>query len=770
MRGWLLGGLLPANFYLHGMVMKKRFVLAVSCVLTMALLAGGVVALFPSLCGNCGGAVGVASPADEAEGLFRRARELTRVTEGDSSVYTAASFPLFLRAAELGHADAQYVVGRCFEDGLEEAGVEKDSARAAEWYARAVAQGHALAMQALAECYLHGDGVPEDQKRAFDLLHRSLEAGNQGVLELLAYCYFYGWGVEPDGERAIEYDLRACEHGEGYLAFFWVDRDEAVCRMEAETPTVRGEMEQAAQLVYSQMRTYLASRLPGEELPKQPQQLLARCIGLARQGDGEAAYRVARCLEEGYYISGEDADVCGMDGYGALAYYGMALEAGFDASLYALGQMYECSSYIPKDEGLSDFWYERAAECGDGGAAQKVVSRPAGGVEDDAFARACCRASALNPASASDRRRVDGVIRSGKVSMGMLRFLAGQGNREVMAYLGECYELGLQGEKPDAVRAVLCYRRAAAQGSPRAQFRLGCCYAEGRGVPKDLQKAAVLFEQAARAEMMPDEAGDSAGDSDDEALPPPYYGALRALAHCYAQGLGVDQSLPRALELYLLAGAADEGGSLRDNSVPAVLADMVAGGRIPDDPGEPALRRLCARVLLYVYENSEVAEEVRLDVLQRAARLGEPRACFLLSGRYGAGEGVPRDAAKSLEWLQRSAACGGAEAALELARRYESGEGVGQDMQRAAACYRQAAEAGLEEAWLRWGRCLAEGTGVSRNAAEAVRWYKKAFYRRDPDSVPLLAECYEKGEGVQRNAGLAETLRQLLAQERKSAW
>lgn len=744
-------------------MMNKRSLFAVSCVLVTALLGGGVVAFFPSLCGNPGGAVGAVAAADEAEGLLRQARGLVKTTEEGSTVYTAASFSLFLRAAELGHADAQYAVGNCFFDGLEEAGVKKDAVRAAEWYAKAVAQGHALAMQALAGCYQHGYGVSEDQKRAFDLLHQSLDAGNQKVLESLAYCYFYGWGVEPDGEKAIEYGLRACEHGEGRLAFFWVDREEAVCRLEAGAPAVRGEMEKSARLVYSQMQTYLASRLPGEELPEQPQQVLARCIDLARQGDGEAAYRVARCLEEGYYID-DDEEVCGMDGDGALVYHGMALEAGFDASLFALGQMYECCPYVHRDKDLSDFWYERAAECGDGSAAEKVVSRLGELVMDDEFARACCRASALNPASALARLRVDEVIRSGKVSMGMLRYLAGRGNREVMAYLGECYEQGLRGEKPDAVRAAVCYRRAAALGSPRAQFRLGCCYAEGRGVPKDWQKAVALFEQAARAEMTPDEAGNTASVSDEDVLPPPYYGALRALAHCYAQGLGVERSLPRALELYLLAGAPGEGDSLRDNTVPAILAGMVAGGLIPEDPGEPALRRLCARVLLYVYENSEVAEGERLDVLQRAARLGEPHACFLLSRKFGAGEGVAQDAVQSLEWLQRSAACGGGEAAFELACRYESGGGVEQDLPRAAAYYRQAAEAGFAEAWLRWGRCLAEGIGVTRNAAEAVKWYKKAFYRRDPDSVPLLAECYEKGEGVQKNTGLAETLRKLLEQ------
>ena len=154
------------------------------------------------------------------------------------------------------YADAQYAVGKCYDAGLKEAGVQKNEIRAAEWYARAAAQGHALAMQRLADCYLGGMGVLEDAERGFDLLNQSLAAGNPGALKPLAYCYFYGRGVEPDGEKAIEYSLRACEHGDNCLSFFWVDREEFIFKAEASTPFVKGGMELAARYVCFQMRMY----------------------------------------------------------------------------------------------------------------------------------------------------------------------------------------------------------------------------------------------------------------------------------------------------------------------------------------------------------------------------------------------------------------------------------------------------------------------------------------------------------------------------------
>ncbi len=738
----------------------------ISCILAVAFVGGGVIAVAPSVCGDTRESAVVTPSSNEAERLVQQARSFVKTNEWGRTEYTAKSFPLFLRAAELGNAEAQYAVAECYFEGLEEAGVKENASLAAEWYAKAAAQGHAKAIEGLANCYEHGRGVEEDQPKAFELHKQALAAGNDDALGSLAYCYFYGWGVKPDGEKAIEYCLKACEHGGGNLEFFWVDREEAVFRMEASTPNVRGWAEKAARDVCRQLRAYLASCLPGEELSEQPQALLACGIELARQGDGEAAYRVARCLEEGYYM--EDGEVVGMDGERALIYHGMAVEAGFNGSLFALGQMYEYNHGIDRNSDTADFWYELAAERGSSEAAQRLAFKMTCEKIDDDAAYAGCRASALNPDSWSVRREAEEVIRSGKVSIEMLRYLAGQGNREVMAYLGECYEQGLQGVAKDAARAVLCFRRAAEQGSPLAQYRLGCCYAEGRGVEKDEQKAAALFEQATKAELASylSDTGRFLNDFGDS-LDAPYYGALRELANCYAQGLGVEKSIVRALELYLQAGREDANGQIVDNTIPAILAEMAAKGLIPENLANPAQRLVCGKALLYAYENCKLAEAESVALLQRAATQGDPRACFLLCQRFDAGSGVPQDTVKAFDWMHRSAASGGSEAAFQLALHYESGEGLEKDLTRAAAYYKQAAEAGYEEAWLRWGNCLVEGKGTAKNAAEGVKWYKKAFYKRNPESALLLADCYEKGVGVPQNAELAAELRKLLEPEQE---
>ena len=53
----------------------------------------------------------------------------------------------FRLAAMQGHSDAQFDLGRMFENGR---GVAHDRAEAARWYGMAAAQGHAVATEALA--------------------------------------------------------------------------------------------------------------------------------------------------------------------------------------------------------------------------------------------------------------------------------------------------------------------------------------------------------------------------------------------------------------------------------------------------------------------------------------------------------------------------------------------------------------------------------------------------------------------------------------------
>ena len=77
----------------------------------------------------------------------------------------AAAHDKLLPAAQAGNADAEELIGVLYASGL---GVERDDARAFEWYLRASMKGHAGAQSGVGWYYEVGRGMPEpDLVRAY---------------------------------------------------------------------------------------------------------------------------------------------------------------------------------------------------------------------------------------------------------------------------------------------------------------------------------------------------------------------------------------------------------------------------------------------------------------------------------------------------------------------------------------------------------------------------------------------------------------------------
>ncbi len=75
--------------------------------------------------------------------------------------------------------------------------------------------------------------------------------------------------------------------------------------------------------------------------------------------------------------------------------------------------------------------------------------------------------------------------------------LAENGNVKAQFNLGLCYHQG-KGVLKDPKRAAMWYRLAAKQGDPRAQYNLGLMYMKGVGVGEDYDQAGDLFLQAGK--------------------------------------------------------------------------------------------------------------------------------------------------------------------------------------------------------------------------------------------------------------------------------
>ena len=109
---------------------------------------------------------------------------------------------LYLRAANMGHAEAQSVIAYMYYIGQ---GVEKDLKLAFAWNRRAAELGNAAAKTTLAHLYTVGHGTPKDYALAMVWAGRAVVAGSVRGYCHLGNLHGNGFGVPKDDARAVKY-------------------------------------------------------------------------------------------------------------------------------------------------------------------------------------------------------------------------------------------------------------------------------------------------------------------------------------------------------------------------------------------------------------------------------------------------------------------------------------------------------------------------------------------------------------------------------------
>jgi TPR repeat protein len=99
------------------------------------------------------------------------------------------AFDLFTLAANRGHADAQFQLGRIREKGL---GVGKNQAEAFHWFQLAADQGHAEAQAGLGVFYMKAQGAPRDDTKALEWLRKGAAGGSSSAMYYLGVFYEEG--------------------------------------------------------------------------------------------------------------------------------------------------------------------------------------------------------------------------------------------------------------------------------------------------------------------------------------------------------------------------------------------------------------------------------------------------------------------------------------------------------------------------------------------------------------------------------------------------
>ena len=108
----------------------------------------------------------------------------------------------FAKGADRGHAGAQTYLGICYALGQ---GVEKDEAKAVEWFRKAAEQGDARAQLNLGLCFQEGVGLEKDEAEAVKWFRKAADQGDPGAHISLGICYADGRGVEADEAEAFRW-------------------------------------------------------------------------------------------------------------------------------------------------------------------------------------------------------------------------------------------------------------------------------------------------------------------------------------------------------------------------------------------------------------------------------------------------------------------------------------------------------------------------------------------------------------------------------------
>lgn len=116
------------------------------------------------------------------------------------------------KAAEFGHADAQYYMGFSSEHGW--LGVKIDYNDAFKWYTRAATQNHSNAQWQLGLMYQNGNGVTKNIHQAMRLYQASALQENATGQYYLGMCYYKGNGTVQDYKKAVFWLEKASENGD----------------------------------------------------------------------------------------------------------------------------------------------------------------------------------------------------------------------------------------------------------------------------------------------------------------------------------------------------------------------------------------------------------------------------------------------------------------------------------------------------------------------------------------------------------------------------
>ncbi len=242
------------------------------------------------------------------------------------------------RAAEAGDAEAQFRLGRAYEDGD---GAPKNDDLAAKWYRKATDKGSAAAQTSLGVLYLTGRGVDKNKEEAVRWYRKAAKQGYASAYFNLGAAYYNGDGVPYQRVSACTWFLLAEHYGSdpGKDAFART-RDELGANYVAQPYYFAALMLQK-----------------GQEVPQDLPQAVTWMREAANRDLAVAQWRLGEFYGKGIGLPKDPNE--------AASWRQRALAADHSGGLMMeMGDLYRNGQEVPQDDKLALQWYESAASLG----------------------------------------------------------------------------------------------------------------------------------------------------------------------------------------------------------------------------------------------------------------------------------------------------------------------------------------------------------------------------------------------------------------------
>jgi TPR repeat protein len=346
-------------------------------------------------------------------------------------------------------------------------GLEKDTAKAAEWWQMGVDKNHRQCMYNLAGLYIRGDGVEKNEDVARELYMKAADYGlpqaNINAALLLDRKALNVTESLPLYQQAFEYYYKAAQFKNARAIRRLAEYYELGLAGQKNILEAIRLYKSSARKGNADAQLKMADYSNAPEYPTEydPEEALRWLMLAADNGNAQAQAKVGYCFENGIGVR-KDNEV-------ALRWYLLSAKKNFAPAQVAMGNSYSTGSGVPYNLKIAFNWYEKAALLGN-----------ANGL----YNAGVCYYEGIGTEK--------NIIRA----MKYYHQAAEAGMAQAQYALGKMYETGEQVTK-NPETALSYFQQAATGNHPDALYEIGVYYLEGRVVRKNMDQAESMLEKAA---------------------------------------------------------------------------------------------------------------------------------------------------------------------------------------------------------------------------------------------------------------------------------